>query len=188
MALIKVQYLFSSWKLLQTKTQKKISTSIIYIDQFWDFVIEVTWRLLWAVPKCLLYYNNRVSHYSVFVVHPTNQTSVAQGLFLGGSFSLHSSETKFLFIILSIDKDIVMDRSNETGSYNACYTEKLAQSVEAVEYTDCISAEGVRPPLMSVQDMTLNNIMVRLQWWWRFGECRVPLHCHCTQVHSGPEW
>ena len=20
------------------------------------------------------------------------------------------------------------------------------------------------------------------------GECRAPLHCHCFQVHSGPEW
>ena len=31
---------------------------------------------------------------------------------------------------------------------------------------------------------TLNNLMVSLQLWW-FG---VPLHCHCSQVHSDPEW
>ena len=46
----------------------------------------------------------------------------------------------------------------------------------------------VRPPLMSVLDMTLNNLMVRFQQCWSFGECGVPLHCHRSQVHSGPEW
>ena len=47
---------------------------------------------------------------------------------------------------------------------------------------------GVRPPLTSVLDMTLNNLMVRFQQCWSFEECRVPLHCHRSQVHSGPEW
>ena len=28
----------------------------------------------------------------------------------------------------------------------------------------------VRPPLMSVRDMTLNHLMVRLQRFWNFGE------------------
>ena len=36
-------------------------------------------------------------------------------------------------------------------------------------------------------DMTLNNLMVRLQSL-SLGECRVPLHCHHCQVHSDPEW
>ena len=57
----------------------------------------------------------------------------------------------------------------------------------AVEYIDCISAEGVRLPQMSVLDMTLNYLMVRHQPW-RFGECGVPLHCHCSQVLSDLEW
>ena len=48
---------------------------------------------------------------------------------------------------------------------------------------------GVRPPNQtSVLDMTLNNLMVKFQWCWSFGECRAPLHCHCSQVHSGLEW
>ena len=47
---------------------------------------------------------------------------------------------------------------------------------------------GVRPPITSVLDMTLNNLMVRFQQYWSFGECGVPLHCHRSQVHSGPEW
>ena len=45
----------------------------------------------------------------------------------------------------------------------------------------------IHPPI-SVLDMTLNNLMVRFQWCWAFGEYRAPLHCHCSQVHSGPAW
>ena len=65
---------------------------------------------------------------------------------------------------------------------------QLAQSAGAVEYTDCFSAEGYDPPPTSVLDMTLNNLMVRFQQSWSFEECGVPLHCHRSQVHSGPEW
>ena len=38
---------------------------------------------------------------------------------------------------------------------------KSALSFEAIEYTDCISAEGV--PTISVLDMTVNNQMMKLQ-------------------------
>ena len=45
-----------------------------------------------------------------------------------------------------------------------CDYQAIAQSAGAVEYTDCISAEGKTPcPLMSVLDMILNNLMARLQ-------------------------
>ena len=47
---------------------------------------------------------------------------------------------------------------------------------------------GVRPPLTSILDRTLNNLMVRFQQCWSFGEWGVPLHCHRSQIHSGPEW
>ena len=57
----------------------------------------------------------------------------------------------------------------------------IAQSVGVVEYADCFSA-------LSVLDMTLNNLMVRFQLCWSFGECRVLFHYHCSQVHSDPEW
>ena len=43
------------------------------------------------------------------------------------------------------------------------------------------------PPPMSVLDVTLNSLMVRFRWYWSFGECGAPLHCHCSKVHSGPE-
>ena len=40
----------------------------------------------------------------------------------------------------------------------------FAQSAGAVEYTDCISAEGVRShPPTSVLDMTQNNLMLKFQ-------------------------
>ena len=63
----------------------------------------------------------------------------------------------------------------------------FAQSAGAVEYTDGFSAEGY-PPTTSVLIMTVNNLMVRFQQCWSFGECGVPLYCHHSQVHSGPEW
>ena len=47
---------------------------------------------------------------------------------------------------------------------------------------------GVTPQQTSVPDMTLNNLMVRFQWCWSFGKCGVTLYCHCSQVHSSPEW
>ena len=40
---------------------------------------------------------------------------------------------------------------------------------------------------MSVRNMTLNHLMVRLQLW-RFWECGVLLHYHYSHVHSDPEW
>ena len=44
-----------------------------------------------------------------------------------------------------------------------------------------------QPSTTSVLDMTLNNLMAKLQAW-RFGECGVLLHCYCSQVHLYQEW
>ena len=46
---------------------------------------------------------------------------------------------------------------------------------------------GGKTPLMSVLDMTLNHLMTSFQPW-KFGEYGVPLHCHCSQVHSHLKW
>ena len=40
----------------------------------------------------------------------------------------------------------------------------IAQLAEAVEYTDCNSAEGKDLLPNERPDMTLNNLMVRFQW------------------------
>ena len=61
----------------------------------------------------------------------------------------------------------------------------FAQSAGVVEYTDYTSADPPPHPT-SVLDMTLNNLMVRFQWCWSFGEYGVPLHCHSSQVHIWP--
>ena len=47
---------------------------------------------------------------------------------------------------------------------------------------------GVRthPPPTSILDMTLNNLMVRLQDCWTFGKCGMPFHCYCSQAYSDP--
>ena len=36
--------------------------------------------------------------------------------------------------------------------------------------------------------LDITQTKLRLQQWWKFGECRVPLRCHRSQVHSGLEW
>ena len=58
----------------------------------------------------------------------------------------------------------------------------LADSAGAGEYTNSISAEGEDPPITSVLDITLKNLMVG------FRKCEVPLHCHYSQVLFDAEW
>ena len=40
---------------------------------------------------------------------------------------------------------------------------------------------------ISFLDITLNKLMVRLQQSWSFRECGVPLYCHRSHVHFGPD-
>ena len=54
----------------------------------------------------------------------------------------------------------------------------LAQSAGTIEYTNCISAEGKTPPI-SVLDITLSNLMVRL---WRM------LSTPLLPSHPDPPW
>ena len=46
----------------------------------------------------------------------------------------------------------------------------LTQSAGAVEYTDCFSAEGWDFLNECPDNMTLNNLMARLQYCWSFGK------------------
>ena len=58
------------------------------------------------------------------------------------------------------------------------------------EYTDCASAEVKTLPT-SALDMTLNNLMVRFQEWWSFGECGLPLIAIAPRsilARSGSTW
>ena len=55
-----------------------------------------------------------------------------------------------------------------------------------LQNTPSASLKRSKTPPTSVLDMTLNNLIVRLQGCWGFEECWVPLHCHRSQVLSGP--
>ena len=58
----------------------------------------------------------------------------------------------------------------------------MTQLAEAVEYTDCISAEGSDSSNMCPAYDTKQSGGEAL---WSFGKCRVLLYCHCSPVHSG---
>ena len=45
---------------------------------------------------------------------------------------------------------------------------------------------GVRPSPTSVLNMTVNSLIARSQWCWGLGEYGAPIHCHFSQVHTGP--
>ena len=75
-------------------------------------------------------------------------------------------------------------RSLNVKHFSLC---SFTQSAGAVEYTDAPQQRRKNLP-MNVLDMTINNLVVMFLWCRSFGECRVPLHCHCSQTHSGPEW
>ena len=45
---------------------------------------------------------------------------------------------------------------------------------------------GIRPPPTRVQNMTLNNLMVKFQECWNFRKSRLPLYCHRSR--SGSIW
>ena len=50
-----------------------------------------------------------------------------------------------------------------------------------------LHCRGVTPSY-ECPEMTLNNLMVRFQWCWSFGECGVTLDFHCSQVLPGLKW
>ena len=60
---------------------------------------------------------------------------------------------------LTVATRVMQSSSNELNISSSCF----AQLAGAVEYTDCITAEGYGRPPTSVLDMTLNNLMVRFQ-------------------------
>ena len=75
---------------------------------------------------------------------------------------------------------ILHDRKSACRNY-------FTQLAEVVEYKTAPLQRG-KTTLIIVLDMTLNNLMVRFQWCWSFGDCGSPLHCHRSQVNFGLEW
>ena len=67
------------------------------------------------------------------------------------------------------------------------HTPAILQSAGAVEYTDCIFAQGYPPPSKSPDydiKQSDGEAPIMMELW----ECRVPFYCHHSQVHFGPEW
>ena len=66
----------------------------------------------------------------------------------------------------------------------------LVESARAVEYTDCMSADRYDHPT----HRRVSCLWYQIIWWWlscnagALEECRAPLYCHCSQVHSSSEW
>ena len=67
------------------------------------------------------------------------------------------------------------------------YPAQLAGAAEQNTPTVSLQRGKTTPPSTSVLDMTLNQLMVRLQSW-SSGAYRVLLHCLYFQVHSDLEW
>ena len=62
----------------------------------------------------------------------------------------------------------------------------IAQSAGGYKIHGLLLSRRVKPP-NECHGYDTNNLMVRFQYCWSFGESRVPLHCHRSLVHSGPE-
>ena len=57
----------------------------------------------------------------------------------------------------------------------------------SLDYSDCIPCTGVSTSTKKGAQSMKNLLqMVKLQFW-RSTECRVPLHCHYSQLNSDPE-
>ena len=82
-------------------------------------------------------------------------------------------------------RSVLMARNDDDD--NEVYCDLKAQLVGAVEYILTASLQRSKTSSMSVMDMTLKHLMVKLKSW-NFGECGVPPHCHYSQIHSDPEW
>ena len=71
-----------------------------------------------------------------------------------------------------------------------CMCLTLSLSLYIYIYIYCVRLGLQNIPTASLQrgknpTMILNNLMVRFRYCWSFGECRLHLYCHRSQIHSG---
>ena len=90
--------------------------------------------------------------------------------------------SKVFHIFQPLPRKLISCLDHETLSLSLTHSLSISCPVE---YADCTSAEGKTRPT-SVLYMTLNNEMVWFLWCWGFDKHGAPIHCHCSQVHSGP--
>ena len=105
------------------------------------------------------------------------------------SLTLFSAAYTWSYRILKMKRDLKLSfRLHKTNLAFVFFFFFSAPSIWGCRIHRLYRCRGVRHPPNDCPDMTLNNLMVRSQWCWGFGECGLPLHCHCSKVHSGPEW
>ena len=113
------------------------------------------------------------------------------------SFANYAPKSKLYFLLnammmifFSLVKIIATHTHTHTYTHTRIYKRKQTKICPVAwgcRIHRLLLCRGVRPSPTSVLDMTLNNLMVRFQQRWSFGECRVPLYCYCSQIHSSPE-
>ena len=76
-------------------------------------------------------------------------------------------------------------------TFNFLFFKESSRVIHFINGSVCWSCniylQKCKTPPISMEDMTLNNLMVRLHKCWNFAECGLPVYCHRFQVYSGPE-
>ena len=88
-----------------------------------------------------------------------------------------------LFKLFVFARPYVKTKKNLLRNNSNMNIYELAHLAGFVEYAHCISEVDQTGDF----DMTLNNLMVKLQSW-SFGKCGLPLYCYCFPVLSDPDW
>ena len=84
---------------------------------------------------------------------------------------------------------------------NSFYAKDIFSQIYTVyriglEITDCIPCSKTSPPCQKKKQKmkrwfpeydSQQHLILRL-YFWRYGKCGEPFHCHYFQVHSDPEW
>ena len=91
----------------------------------------------------------------------------------------------WMFIYKGLSKDFKPYSERRATAEHFLFLWQL--STTSINYSVGWDCKIHRLHLCSVLAKILNNLMVRFLWCLSFRECRVLLHCHCSQVHSGSE-
>ena len=128
-------------------------------------------------------------------IHPVRHSKPCQekSIFVYAGWYLSKKQNKICCTIYFV----FFSKTKQDGS--SCFVLHFFVKIKLTFFFTCpvgwgcgiyrlLLCRGIRPPPTSVLDMSLNKLMVRFHWYWRFGKYGVPLHCHRFQVHSDPEW
>ena len=149
----------------QKAPQTKYVTAFLACRSFQDHWLEdIWWAMIWQEMKT----------FSANQKAPQTEDE-ATFFSLSNAYKYHPAFYKIQFSSYQwFDEQQLFCLSQSQGTDNI--RTYPFETAGAVEYRLHL-CRGVRSHPMSVLDMTLSYLMVRLQSW-SFGECRVLLHCH----------